>query len=64
MVTHDIGAVIVHTNKIAYVGDKGLVMNENTKDFVKNNLGGVYGYDVNFHANRHCCTNCWKKGAV
>jgi len=35
MVTHDIGAVIVHTNKIAYVGDKGLVMNENTKDFVR-----------------------------
>lgn len=64
MVSHDIGAVTVHANKIACMGNKGLVVNENTKEFAKNSLGEIYGYDVNLHAHKHCCTNCWKKGAV
>ncbi|HOM01724.1 MAG TPA: metal ABC transporter ATP-binding protein [Acetivibrio sp.] len=64
MVSHDIGAITVHANKIAYVGNKGLIMNENTEDFAKKRLKEIYGYDVNLHANKHCCTNCWKKGAI
>ncbi|GAE90727.1 metal ABC transporter ATP-binding protein [Acetivibrio straminisolvens] len=64
MVSHDIGAVTVHANKIACMGNKGLVMNENTEEFAKNSLREIYGHDVNLHAHKHCCTNCWKKGAI
>lgn len=60
LISHDIGAVTVHANKIACLGNKGLEIRENTKDFSKECLVDIYGHDVNLHAHKHSCTNCWR----
>lgn len=61
LISHDIGAVTVHANKIACLGSKGLVIKENTKELSEDCLIDVYGHDVNIHAHKHKCTNCWRK---
>lgn len=64
MVSHDIGAITVHANKIACMGNKGLVIKENTKELTQKSLRDIYGYDVNLHAHKHNCTNCCKKEVI
>jgi zinc transport system ATP-binding protein len=61
MISHDIGAITVHANKIACMSNKKIIINENSKEFANSGLRDVYGYDVNLHAHRHLCENCCMK---
>ncbi|MFZ5988209.1 MAG: metal ABC transporter ATP-binding protein [Bacillota bacterium] len=64
MISHDIGAVTVHANKIASLGNKGLVVMNNTQELTQKSLRDIYGYDVTLHAHKHYCTNCCKKEVI
>ena len=60
MVTHDIGAITVHANKIALTGDKEvIVLNSGSGEEInEETLSRLYGYRVNFHILKHECRNC------
>ena len=58
MISHDIGAITVHANKLACMGNKNVVIHnprdESSHDFIKE----LYGYQVNLHVHKHDCENC------
>ncbi|NMB33490.1 MAG: metal ABC transporter ATP-binding protein [Clostridium sp.] len=64
MVSHDIGAVTVHANKIACMVDKKIIINKNTREFENKTLKHIYKYQVNLHAHRHSCENQYGGGKV
>ncbi len=62
MVTHDIGAITAHANRLICLGESGMFEHNPkegmTEDFVKN----LYGYSVNLHSHQ-MCDKCINKGA-
>ena len=58
MVTHDIGAITVHANKIAFVGNKKVIILNSEDEINEESLSKLYGYRVNFHIREHKCWNC------
>lgn len=56
MVTHDIGAITVHANKLVCLGEEGMVMHDTHEPMTEERLSELYGYGVHIH--RHHCTNC------
>jgi zinc transport system ATP-binding protein len=61
MVTHDIGAVTVHANRIICLGENGMFQH-NPKEGVTNEfISGLYGYGVHLHT--HGCEHC-KNGEI
>jgi zinc transport system ATP-binding protein len=56
MVTHDIGAITVHANKLVCLGEEGLVVHDIHEPLTEEKLSGLYGYGV--HAHGHNCLNC------
>lgn len=61
MVTHDIGAVTVHANKIGCMGNKTITIHD-AKSGLADNITNLYGYGVNLHVHKHICENCTKRG--
>lgn len=56
MVTHDIGAITVHANKLICLGEEGLTVHDTGKPETSEILSEIYGYSVQFHS--HQCKNC------
>jgi len=56
MVTHDIGAITVHANKLICLGENGLTVHETSEPFTDKVLSELYGYSVQIHG--HQCNNC------
>lgn len=61
MVTHDIGAVTFHANKLACMGNRGLVLRKPGEEITEELINELYGYKVNLHIHRHNCDNCSRK---
>ncbi|PKM51204.1 MAG: zinc ABC transporter ATP-binding protein [Firmicutes bacterium HGW-Firmicutes-7] len=56
MVTHDIGAITVHANRLICLGENGM-FEHNPKEGMKSEfVSEFYGYDVNLHT--HKCDKC------
>jgi zinc transport system ATP-binding protein len=61
MVTHDIGAITTHANKLGIMGNKGLTVCEPKEDSVSEILNSLYGYSINLNMKKHDCNNCsWR----
>lgn len=58
MVTHDIGAITAHANKIAFTGNKKVIILNPEEEIDEESLSKLYGYKVNFHIREHKCWNC------
>ncbi|MBP5426711.1 MAG: ABC transporter ATP-binding protein [Clostridiales bacterium] len=58
MVTHDIGAITVHANKIACMGNGTLKLHNIGETSIEDEMSNLYGYGVNIHAHEHTCKNC------
>jgi len=61
MITHDIGAVTFHANKLACMGNKGLLLRKPGEEITEELMNELYGYKVNLHIHRHDCNNCSRK---
>lgn len=59
MVTHDIGAITAHANKLICLGENGLITHDPKERLTKEFVSEVYGYGVNLHM--HDCDNCCRK---
>lgn len=60
MVTHDIGAITVHANKLICLGEEGLIEHNPKEGMTKEFVSEFYGYNVNLHT--HDCDKCSRKG--
>ncbi len=60
MVTHDIGAITVHADRLLCLGDTGLIEHDTKGNLSPDVLNQIYGYPVNMHL--HPCQNCCEKG--
>ncbi|NSW91661.1 MAG: metal ABC transporter ATP-binding protein [Firmicutes bacterium] len=58
MVTHDIGAITVHANKIALTGNKNVTILNSGEEINENLISDLYGYRVNFQMRRRECSSC------
>lgn len=56
MVTHDIGAITVHANKLVCLGEDGLLVHDVHEPMTEEKLSRLYGYGVHLHG--HNCQNC------
>lgn len=56
MVTHDIGAITVHANKLICLGENGLTVHDAGEPVTEEKLSELYGYAVHLH--RHDCRGC------
>jgi zinc transport system ATP-binding protein len=61
MISHDIGAITFHANKLACMGNKGLVLSKPGEEITEELINELYGYKVNLHIHRHDCNNCSRK---
>lgn len=61
MVTHDIGAITVHANKIAFTGNKEVIILNSKEEINEASLSKLYGYRVNFNIGKHECRNCFDR---
>ena len=59
MVTHDIGAITVHANRLICLGENGLFEHNPIDGLTKEFVTEIYGYGVNLHV--HDCKNCCRK---
>lgn len=59
MVTHDIGAITVHANKIVCMGNGTLNVHDMSKKLTEDDISNLYSYGVNVHMHRHECKNCF-----
>ncbi|MCR4435231.1 MAG: metal ABC transporter ATP-binding protein [Clostridiales bacterium] len=59
MVTHDIGAITVHANRLICLGENGLFEHNPKEGLTKEFVTEIYGYGVNLHM--HDCENCCRK---
>jgi zinc transport system ATP-binding protein len=57
MVTHDIGAITVHANKLACMSNKGVLVCRPGQDETSRRISNLYGYEVNLHIHEHNCKN-------
>lgn len=62
MVTHDIGAITVHANRLICLGENGLIEHNPKEGMTKEFVSEFYGYDVNLHVHAHDCEKCSQKG--
>ncbi|TYQ16582.1 UNVERIFIED_CONTAM: zinc transport system ATP-binding protein [Acetivibrio alkalicellulosi] len=63
MVTHDIGAVTVHADRLLCLGDKGLMIHNTDSNLSREQVSEIYGYHINLHS--HACDKCkWKAGGT
>ena len=58
MVTHDIGAITVHANKIAFTGNKNVIVLDSGEEINEKLISDLYGYRVNFRMQRYECSSC------
>ena len=58
MATHDIEAITVHANKIAYTGNKSVTVQDSGTAINEGLINDLYGYHVNFHVKKHECDSC------
>lgn len=58
MVTHDIGAVTVHANKIACMTNGRISIHDMAEGTIEDEVSDLYGYGVNIHMHEHTCKNC------
>lgn len=58
MVTHDIGAITVHANKLAFLTGKKVTMIDPKEGLTEDIITGLYGYNVNLYGRKHNCLNC------
>lgn len=58
MATHDIGAVTVHANKIAFTGNKNVIVQDSRDEINEKLINDLYGYRVNFRVQRYECSSC------
>lgn len=56
MVTHDIGAITVHANKLICLGENGLTVHDADEPMTEEKLSELYGYAVRLHG--HSCRHC------
>ncbi|HHW30144.1 MAG TPA: metal ABC transporter ATP-binding protein [Clostridiaceae bacterium] len=64
MVTHDIGAITSHANKLAIMSNRKLVICNPDVDNVGDLLTNLYGHRVNINIIKYNCGNCsWRNGA-
>lgn len=56
MVTHDIGAITVHANKLICLGEHGMVEHNPENGMTNEFVSDFYGYSVNLHL--HSCEKC------
>ena len=56
MVTHDIGAITVHANKLICLGEQGMHVHDVNNPITDETLSEIYGYNVRLHS--HSCINC------
>ncbi|NLN64977.1 MAG: metal ABC transporter ATP-binding protein [Clostridiaceae bacterium] len=56
MVTHDIGAITVHANKLVCLGEDGFVVHDIHEPLTEEKLSKLYGYGVRLHGHR--CHGC------
>ncbi|MDT3698215.1 MAG: metal ABC transporter ATP-binding protein [Thermincola sp.] len=61
MVTHDIGAISIHANRLICLGEKGLFEHKPEEGITHEFLTELYGFGVNLHI--HDCKNCCRKVA-
>lgn len=59
MVTHDIGAVTVHANRLICLGENGMFEHNPKEGVTQDFVSGLYGYGVNLHS--HGCEHCSKE---
>ncbi|MCX7921525.1 MAG: metal ABC transporter ATP-binding protein [Clostridia bacterium] len=64
LISHDTSAITVHANKIACMGNKGLIIHDPKEKMTEEFITELYGYGVNLHAHRHDCRNCIRKEVV
>lgn len=62
MVTHDIGAITVHANKLISLGDEGLTVHDTSQPVSDQNLSKIYGYNVQGYGRQ--CRNCGHIGLL
>lgn len=57
MVTHDIGAITVHANRLICLGENGLFEHNTKEGITREIVTEIYGYDVNLHMHdyKNCC---------
>jgi len=56
MVTHDIGAITVHANKLVCLGERGMFVHDINEPITDETLSEIYGYNVRLHS--HSCLDC------
>lgn len=61
MVTHDIGAITVHANRLICLGEKGLFEHKPEEGITDEFLTELYGFGANVHI--YDCKNCHRKEA-
>lgn len=59
MVTHDIGAITVHANRLICLGENGLFEHSPKEGWTKEFAGEAYSYGVNLHI--HDCKDCCER---
>lgn len=64
MVTHDISAVTVHANKLACMGNKGLIVRNPREQITGELLEELYGYKVRLNVEKHECPDSANKEVV
>ncbi|HOJ09081.1 MAG TPA: metal ABC transporter ATP-binding protein [Clostridiales bacterium] len=64
MVTHDIGAITVHANKIGFAGNKDVKIISPKDEITEDLIDELYGYKINIHLNRHECTTCYRNAKL
>ena len=58
MVTHDIGAITVHANKIVCMSNGEVKVHDMNKELAQDEISNLYEYGVNIHMHEHKCNNC------
>lgn len=61
MVTHDIGAITVHANKLALMENKSLLIQKPDEAVLGGFINRLYGYGVNFSIDTPECKNCSRR---
>lgn len=64
MVTHDIGSITVHANRLLCLGEKGAIEHDPQLGITSQLLTEVYGYSASSHTHFHECKNCHRKEAL
>lgn len=64
MVTHDISAITIHANKLACMGNQGLILHDPKGRDTEEVLKQMYNYGVNLHIHPHECADCPRREVI